>query len=255
MTSLPALAISSGQKVPLDEAEFSESESSEGEQEHRSDCASSAYDDRTELEHISLDLREVITCLYDLAITINRSGARNILSKASNIDVTHFLAWDVNHVKQKFPAASLKLQTRMGESNSKRRQIFRYLNQHHSKFAYRLDQNLDTAREDQASSSKGSRYGEQPGARDPPAHPISEAKSQTEPLTLNTQTTVATFYDDDIDTLDDRMSDTTSAASDGFDVDSVLQIPDPPPAGSQGRAFECPFCFDVLKISSIRSWR
>lgn len=84
----------------------------------------------------------------------------------------------------------------------------------------------------------------------------SSAGSSTARVMENTQTTVKTFVEANSEILvDDAPSETMSVPSDGSQVEGNLRVPDVPASGLDKRAFECPYCFEIMKVSSNSSWR
>ena len=72
-----------------------------------------------------------------------------------------------------------------------------------------------------------------------------------------------TFYDDAAAEIlvDDAPSETTSAGSDGSEIEGSLHMPELPANGYDKRAFECPYCFEImsvgdeiLEVSETRPW-
>jgi hypothetical protein len=239
-------SILSNERVPLDEEEWSSSDSSEyGEGQQYTN----EIDKSTELEQSIYEMAEINTGLYDLAILFKTNTSKDIFIKAATIDISFFVNWDINHVAQKFPQAESWLQQRLGRANSRRRQKFKYLQQHHTKFAHNI------------SSGPSLILAQRSAADDPTMTRQDRERTTTVPTVSQhtsapTQTTVDTIIDNDQNIFqDDGLSETTSVASEGVDEESGLNIPSPPPGAIEGLAFECPYCYEIMKISSIGSWK
>lgn len=184
-------------------------------------------------------------------MTIRNATPRDHFIKAATIDVSHFEEWDVRHIDEKFPqlkGVSPFLLLRLGRANTRRRQLFKYLEKHQSKIALNL---LPTVRLDKTTV---------PASKKPSIGPRTVASGpSTLATTVNTQTTIATFLEDygqaEEPKFDDSLSETSSAASEDVGAESTLQVPSPPQDSSDGKPFECPYCFEILRVSSTLSWR
>ena len=204
-------------------------------------------------------MSDIVNHLYGLSIIIRSSASpRDLLRKASTIDLSHFLAWDTEHVRQKFPEANPKLVERLGKANTRRRQVFRYLQNHHaifSKHETRGSQEWQHFRGNDTSSDHEDKSMHTPKRL---AEGIggSSAFVSTARATENTQTTVETFVEASPEVLvDDAPSEITSATSGGSELEGSLHLPELPPNALDRKAFECPFCFEIMKVSSASSWR
>jgi len=148
----------------------------------------------------------------------------------------HYELYDINHVQNKFPQAPLFFAQRLGKANTKRRQLFKYLGQHHEKIARYIDDDGDGA--------------------------------ETIARTLNSQTTVTTVHAistalESLDT-DDCLSEGgqtatsyTPSVTDGKDTSEIhLSVPPPPksaePLGEH--PFVCSYCHSFINPSTTRSW-
>lgn len=208
----------------------------------------------TEVASLIREISAVVSHLYNLSITIRKSEtSRDLLRKAGAIDLTHYEAWDIAHVKHKFPNADIALLKRLGSANTRRRQIFRYLESHHAK----LSQTETIAGEQYKSENDASSDQEDPkqGSLANPSD-TNTTVPHIELGTMNTQTTVQTFIETSSELLvDDTRSEMTSAVSDASEPEDNLRIPDLPSSAYHQKAFECPYCFDVLKVSGTKPWR
>ena len=243
------IEVLSGQRTPYDESLLD------------SDSSDSGPDDQppsgvgvTELQQTMSDVHEVISSLYEISIAIRNPAPRDRLLKAAAIDVSHFEAWDLMHIEHKFPRADVKLRQRLTQASCRRRQHFRYMEKHHYKFALGLDANAPWG---DAVKKVEEIVKIQPEKQTVEVGPRSVARSMpTTVATKNTQTTVATFREHDKDIyVDDSLSETSSAASEGMFEGSELQIPSPPKSALDGEPFECPYCFEMMKISGLLAWR
>ena len=210
---------------------------------------------KSEIEQAIYDMGDINRCLYDLSMLIRTSARSDLTLKASAIDVSHFELWDIQHVQQKFPNANPRLVERLGKANCRRRQIFKYLQQHRAKFARNVDVGPPSAVVEQLGGSGSVRNSQLQFAPGVDAATWTEL-GRTDPATLNTQTTVNTFIEDGREVpVDDGLSETTSAASEGVDSESAMQLPGPPRGALDSIAFECPYCYEIMRVSSLASWR
>lgn len=208
----------------------------------------------TEIEQFHLDVKVIIDGLYSLSLLVRTTkSSYDILIKANKIDVTYYHVWDIQHVQQKFPQADPALIEKLGKANSRRRQKFKYLQTHRIKFGLHLEDTNSTNDQNlaypEASHDKGTQETRTCGSRSQMENTAS-AKTQT------SQTSVTTFIKP-VETLDleDGLSTATSTAYGDFDRNANLGIPDMPIMGTEGRAFECPFCFEIVRAASERSWQ
>ncbi|KAL8791920.1 MAG: hypothetical protein Q9195_005496 [Heterodermia aff. obscurata] len=247
-----ACEVVSGQRLPYDEID-SESSSSGSEIFEESPDAKVT----TELGQTMGDIHDIISSLYEISIMLRDPAPRDRLLKIAAIDVSYFEQWDKMHIEHKFPEARPILIERLARANCKRRQYFKYLEKHHDKLA--LGSHFDVVREEPPQVMKEPSI----SGRNKSDKPILEigprsiaASTPTTIATKNTQTTVATFRLDEQDIyVDDTLSESSSAASEGVSEATQLQIPAPPQAAINGDAFECPYCFEMMKISGLLAWR
>lgn len=163
----------------------------------------------------------------------------------------------MRHVEATFPEASSFLLQRLGKANTKRRQLFKYLERHHRKLAHNIDSALNvkapTVIVDDRETKDGSKHVGGSGPRSNIG-----TGSSTFATTLNTQTTIATFIEKNGDTIDENdeiQSETSSVASELHDEGGTLQVPIPPESALDGQPFECPYCYEIIKVFSAISWR
>ena len=247
-----ACEIVSGQRLPYDEIDSDSSSSG-------SEVFGKSLDEKptTELEQTMGDIHDIISSLYEISIMLRDPAPRDRLLKLAAIDVSYFEQWDKMHIEHKFPKAHSILVERLARANSKRRQYFKYLEKHHNKLA--LGSHADVVREEPRKVTKEPST----SGRNQSDNPVVEigprsiaASTPTTIATKNTQTTVATFRLDEQNIyVDDTLSETSSAASKGVSEEAQLQIPVPPQAAIDGDPFECPYCFEMMKISGLLAWR
>ena len=206
------------------------------------------------MEQVMGDIHEIISSLYEISLTIRNAAPRDRLLKAAAIDVSHFQKWDRMHIEHKFPKANPVLIERLAQANCRRRQHFKYLEKHHYKLALGLDTYLPQEKAPKLSEDK-KKYGFDKTIVEIGPRSVASSMPATA-VTKNTQTTVATFreIEKDPDT-EEALSETSSAASEGTSDGRELPIPAPPKGALGGEPFECPYCFEIMRISSVLTWR
>ena len=90
----------------------------------------------TEFGSTQSEINSIVNYLYESSIIIRSSAPpRDLLKKAAEVDLSHLKTWDVSHVRQMFPEGKSGLVERLGKANIRRRQLFRYLQNHHAKLS------------------------------------------------------------------------------------------------------------------------
>lgn len=262
------IAIVSGERKPYDD-EFSDSDSSasaSSDEDSESDTIKNEGEDPpksiTELQQRALDVNDIVSCLYKLSVAIRNPAPSDRLAKSALIDTSHFVSWDVRHVTEKYPGAEPSLVNRLGEANAKRRQLLKYMEKHHGKLARKVDV---LPKIEEPTKDENDIPTDVPKVLQPHGGKVEDTQSQpatvrTAPsalaTTVNTQTTVATFLEVEDDmAMEDTQSETSSATSASTNDDGALRVPPPPKGAMENEPFECPYCFDMMTIRSMISWR
>ena len=260
------------ERLPYDEqsAESDSSDSSSGDD---------SLNSKTELEQILSDIKNIITYLFELAIIVRDPTPIDRFKKAErneNENKSAYTSWDIQHVRDKFDSSkkdrllereSPFLVRRLGKANTRRRQLFDYYEKHNSKLRHGVDAftpliepevvNADDFRTDPDRSLSIKTYAKGIPDED---EIIQRAPSTIAP-TLGTQTTVATFLDSNVEAdlddndADDGLSETSSAASEGQTDEGGLEIPEAPAGALENKAFECPYCYEIIRAPSTTKWR
>jgi len=169
------------------------------------------------MEQIFLHLTELITSLYRLSMTIRTSTQKNRYIKSAAIDLSHYVRFDIEHTRHKFPLAQEFIVERLGKAISRRRQFIRYSGKHAAKLAVTID------------------------------------KQKTESTTTATDLCgnevvipkKATFVDD--------MQSATSYAT-SFGSPGRVRMPSMPSEAADERPFECPICHTIEIVSDTYGW-
>ena len=201
------------------------------------------------------DISHIITCLYRLSIAIRDPVPRDMVYKLASIDVSYLEPWDVQHISNKFPKAPDFLIERLGKANTKRRQLLRYHQQHHDKIARYID--LPPQDDLKPLHLKKRSYNEMddlyPKTKGPGT--VSTAlKSQITVSTIKPKEERPVIHEGGSDA---GHSPTSYATSTNAILQRSIHIPPPPnfDAAYDGLPFECPYCFTLVTIDNMRSWR
>jgi len=213
-------------------------------EEERKSIVSEEKEKSTELEDCLKDISHSITCLYKFSIAIQNPAPRDRLERCSKIDVSYFERFDIEHVGQKFPHAAGYLRERLGNANTKRRQLLKYHEKHHETI-------VGTASQPEAS-------GAVIDATDTKDADQADA-ARSNPVAPTMQTSVSTVREysspDVTDTRSEGGFSQTSYASSANNP-GTIHVPLPPNAEQafDGEPFLCPYCFSITSIDGKRSW-
>ncbi|KAK3685899.1 hypothetical protein B0T22DRAFT_482821 [Podospora appendiculata] len=217
---------------PLDE----ESKSAAPEEETDSeDEDEPALED--ELCQILFSIVEVINCLFRLSVSIRNPTPHDRFKRSAFTDTSTYEPYDIGHVRMKFPSAEGPIVDRVGKSISRRRQFFKYRELHHQKLARGLEHDSDelAVPEDTGKSTIASSI---------PQHlKTSMTGNRMNPETVN---------EDELS--DGGRSQATSYATASTTNTARPKIP-PMPKQATGEPFECPFCFQIILVTSKAAWK
>lgn len=183
----------------------------------------------TELQERMTDIAHCINCLYRFSIAVRNPTPRDKQIKLAAIDVSYYHAFDVSHVRDKFPEASEYLWGLLGRANSKRRQWLVYHEKHHQKI---LNHEQD---QDVKEKSCGA----------------------------VTETTLSTIKDGghgtgwrDGNPEQDLALSVTSYATSASEGSNKLRVPPPPDAEEvfEGVPFICPYCYKESIVKNQHGW-
>jgi len=233
---------------------------------------------RSRFEYLLRDIAHIITCLYELSITIQNPAARDKLHKYKDINVKHFEHFELLHARDKFPNAARFLVDRLAKANVRRRQMFEYHHRHHQKIisaSKKKRQGQSEALNTVPEESTSPQYplpstDDKLASNDVPdefeilreAPPPSVQYSQTTPTTVNSYTTISAYIEPlqeagpvapEIEFQSEAGSQTSFASSSGGM--GRLYIPSPP--GNielTGIPFPCPYCYYIIRPKDTFSW-
>lgn len=106
--SFVAIPVATGDRKGRDDT-ASDNDSSDGDDSDDQGSSPDQPEHRptTELQQTLLDIVDIIDCLYKLSITIRNPSPHDRLVKATTVDTSFYEQWDIEHVKNKFPAAKV----------------------------------------------------------------------------------------------------------------------------------------------------
>jgi hypothetical protein len=219
----------------------------------QADSVISAFiESNTPFSETKTQISHIITYLYRLSIAISSPAPQDRLERMTSNSMSYFETFDIDHIsnKYKFDEKNRYLLDRLGKANTKRRQLFKYYEDHHQRIIGRRPTSPE------AGSQPGS-----PGVENFEMDENDYYQSDGVPSVMDT--TVHTFYDGNrkssaIEPLNlDSRSETgfsrTSYASSAADSDN-LRVPALPEEAKTG-PFQCPYCFIIVETGDRASWK
>ncbi|KAF2658684.1 hypothetical protein K491DRAFT_652646, partial [Lophiostoma macrostomum CBS 122681] len=227
-----AKEIISGGRIPWEDVSDSESDSSseEGFEEPNT----------TELQQLMSNVAEITTCLMRLSMAIRNPAPHDQFKESAEIDMSYFEAFDIDHVRSKFPQAEEFLVLRLGKAISRRRQYLRYRDEHQKK----LKDGLEGAVNILEIQTAGAVIAQAPSVR------FESTVASSIPMALKVPALMT--HIDDTDYYEDALSQTSYASS--MTDDKKLRPPPLPEQGQDGNPFECPLCFRFTSIRHASAW-
>lgn len=86
---------------------------------------------RTYQEEALVDIEHIVTLLFQLTISIQNPNPRDEPEELTEVDVSSWKQIDISYVQENFPNAPQYLIKRLGQANTKRRQILKYMELYH----------------------------------------------------------------------------------------------------------------------------
>lgn len=210
----------------------------------------------SEIRELFLAAEGSITSLFKLSIVIRNPTPRGRYAKLASMASLDD-SFDIGHVWQKYPRARQApwLVERLGKANTRRRQYFRYRQQHGDKLSKEPE---EQAREVYLKNSDAQVIATaQPGPA--PGRETLSHISGSKPVTKITHTTATTFVAENLSDHIEEHSNTgrsvTSYATSITEDPNSLRIPPPPEMSADGKPFVCPYCCTVQIVESRRSWK
>jgi hypothetical protein len=233
---LEAIEIITGERVPWEDFSDSDSDVSDNESEPSEGKLT------TELAQLVSNMAEINSCLMRLSLAIRNPAPHDQFKESTKIDIGHFEAFDIEHVRGKFPAAEEYLVIRLGKAISRRRQYLRYREEHRK----RLEQGLAT----QSFSQEPITTRNIPHTVAPLSEKLDSTVASSIPLAVKVSALTTNL--DENDYYEDTLSQ-TSYASSNTDICRLRPLP-LPDEGQDGNPFECPLCFRITSVRHITAW-
>ena len=218
-----------------------------------------------------MDITHIISCLYKFSIAIRNPAPKDRLHKIALIDVSFYKNWDLNHIEEKFRQVDNEFRVakylieRLGKANTRRRQLLKYYAAHHKTISRYIDDPLPSGsviEENELANASKPEGPTMEGASAPEKAPDIE-RAVTVYTTTKSQTTVSTIKVETSQVVEieqveeDRLSQTSYATSTNRASTMRICVPSPPDedAAYEGKEFQCPYCFKIIKVKSRQGWK
>ncbi|KAH6625408.1 hypothetical protein C7974DRAFT_200963 [Boeremia exigua] len=236
-------ALFTGARVPWEDLSDSDSDTS-------TSCSGEHQESTTELSQLLSNIAEINTCLMRLSMSIRNPAPHDQFKQSKHIGSSHYEAFDVEHVREKFPHAADYLVVRLGHAISRRRQFLRYREEHRRKYQQGLSSRGPLQPEAIQASAEGNLQ-LQPGTAATTSEEHQSTVASSIPWALKNIGSIQEL--DEHDDLIETLSQTTYAASTGT---STRLRPPPLPAtgGDGGQPFECTVCFRITSVQDTLAW-
>lgn len=203
----------------------------------------------TKFDQLVFDIGRAVDSLYRVSTELRKGIPKDRYTKSSKIDVSLYEPYDIQSVREKFPAAKDFLVNRLGKAVSKRRQYFRYRELHHTRLSRGLlfgdiDGTEATKPEDESLSEIGTQGGEATAATF--IEPSNSGSGQSG-LSESHITSTALRQ---VPSVVSFATEASYAASVGTNGKSRMPSM---PLETFGAPFDCPNCYK--KVSVYRSFR
>jgi hypothetical protein len=189
--------------------------------------------DDSEIGRILTDIGHTVDCLLRLSTAIRTPAPHDRFKSRAGADIVErFEPWDTRHVEDKFPDIDFRIAERLGRAAARRRQYFKYREEHAEKLAEGLeswdtdDQDNEDKRRDEATTVASSIPNHLKDSFGGLAGFIDDTKSEVSGTSYALST-----------------ADTTK-----------LRVPPMPKEHVDG-PFQCPFCRMVVSIDTRREWK
>jgi hypothetical protein len=188
----------------------------------------------TELFQLISSTPEIMTCLMRLSMSARNPAPHNQFTQSNRITMDHFEAFDVCHVRKKFPNAEEFLVLRLGKAITRRRQYLRY----RKKSRRRLD-------EDSIAELSRGNVDTTQSLEDSNLSATSNVSASNDDESSPTGSYMTEYYED-ILFQTSYLSSPSRATK--------LSPPTAPVESCDSEPFECPLCFRIVTISNDVEW-
>ena len=182
-----------------------------------------SIDPARELTGLHEELVSIVDSLYQMSVLVRKPARHDFLIDRDPENVAKFNPYDIKHVEGKFPLADRELVSQLGTANTRRRKHLNYLKRHHAKLGKGIE--MVTDQSDGTTSEMSRTIATEFHSQDDPRHELDSDAGLSQNLSQ-------TSY--------------SASLSDG----EGITIPNPPQDSSNGKPFECPYCFYIITIGS-----
>ncbi|KAL8420263.1 hypothetical protein RB594_003154 [Gaeumannomyces avenae] len=215
---------------PLDQALLDEDQNEEGNDE------ADDGDDVSSADSLMGEMSDALRGLFRAGVLVRKASARDRFAHALKASRGQFLGqFDIEYAEQKFSKLrrlreeSAWLTRRLGNANSKRRQVQKYYRDH----KLRLAAGEQTSREEDESRTEK----------------LSSKATTLMPGQLRLQLLQDTLPEDENDAISLTSAVTT------FEQGATLKLPRLALLSPDGEPFECPICFVLCACATEKSWK
>jgi hypothetical protein len=219
--------IITGKRVP--DEDLSESDSEDSMYSPRDE-----EQETTELSQLVSSIPEITTCLMRLSLSAKDPAPHDQFAQSTRITMDHFEAFDVSHVRTKFPNAEEFLVVRLGKAITRRRQYLRYRRRNQR----RLDQDSDAALSGENAETTQL-------VENPSIFTTSNASASDDNESSPIGSYMTEYYEDILFQTSHSSSSSHAAR---------LLPPTAPPESLDREPFECPLCFRIVTTSNDVEW-
>lgn len=197
--------------------------------------------DDSELGQILADIGHTVDCLLRLSTTIRTPAPHDrFRSRAGAGVVELFEHWDIKHVQDKFPAVDVQIAERLGRAAARRRQYFKYREEHSAKLAEGLDAEVNDGLDTEVNDDEDNRDTK---------HDKATTVASSIPNHLKDS------FSEFADFVDDSKSEISATSYAPSTADTTkLRVPPMPHEHVDGH-FQCPFCCMIVSIDTRWEWK
>jgi len=196
----------------------------------------------SELEELVKAAGDSITWLFKISIVLRNPAPFDRYQEAE-FTGRYDPDFDIDYVRNTVPylqrAGSEWLIERLGQANSRRRELFNYREKHRKRLGY-VPPDQSVSPEDEDSSQAPRTINTAPS-------------SSTTATTFNENLAFRSLDFDEKDT--ETVSVTSYATSAVTDSEGKTRIPRQPAESRAAKPFECPFCYTIQVVEGEHSWR
>ena len=187
-----------------------------------------SHDPATELSGLYEELVGIVDGLYQMSVLVRKPARHDFLIDRDPENIAKFEPFDIQHTENKFKDADSKLINILGTAITQRRKLLNLRKRHRVKLGKGIEMIADGI--DEAPSEISDTVATEFHSQDNIQHDLGSDAG-----------------------LSQNMSQTTLSTSLG-DGEGIT-IPTPPQDSSNGRPFECPYCFYIITINGRKAWR